>query len=512
MSDSESNSGRDGLAGVDAGRLFVGSCFALISTSVTFAVIGAIMGPLKEQFILTNEQVGYIGGAALWGFTISIFVFGPLCDAVGMRQLLRLAFVCHMAGPIVMIFATGFWSLFGGALIIAMGNGLVEAACNPLVATVYPDKKTEKLNQFHVWFPGGIVIGGLLSFAFDKTGIGWWQLKLGMIILPTLVYGFLFFGQKFPLTERVQSGVSFGGMCKETFLRPLFLLLLACMMITASLELGPNRWLPAVYEAGGLPGILVLVWISGLMAVLRQYAGPVVHRLSPTGILVASSALAGIGLWLLSLATGFALTFAAATVFAVGVCYFWPTMLGVTSERVPKGGALALALLGGMGNVAVGLIAAPQMGRVADWYAHQELEPRTAQVCLQEVVDTFPALVAHAKGKTGQDVEHVRDLARGVLDTSEQAGGSLPLVDTENALRAAMAYAREPETDDSQEVQLALAAAAKAGELMGPADNYGGRMSFRWLSPFSLIILAVFAVIYLNDKAKGGYKAERLAA
>ena len=197
---------------IHAKRLFLCSCIALISTSVAFAVIGDIMGTLKTTFVLTNAQVGQIGGAALWGFTLSIIVLGPLCDALGMRTLLRFAWICHLAGPLLMIAATGFWTLFAGALILALGNGTVEAACNPLVATVYPDRKTQMLNRFHVWFPGGIVIGGLLCFAFSQSGLGSYKLRLALILVPTLIYGVLFLGQTFPVTERVQSGVSFGGL------------------------------------------------------------------------------------------------------------------------------------------------------------------------------------------------------------------------------------------------------------------------------------------------------------
>ena len=149
-------------------RLFLGSCFGLIATSVCFAVVGAIMGPLKEQFALSNEQVGYIGGAAIWGFTISIFVLGPLCDVLGMRNLLRFALLCHVAGALTMILASGYWMLFSGASILSLGNGTIEAACNPPVATLYPDQKTRKLNQFHVWFLGGIVIGGVAALLLSR--------------------------------------------------------------------------------------------------------------------------------------------------------------------------------------------------------------------------------------------------------------------------------------------------------------------------------------------------------
>ncbi len=391
------------LGNINVGRLFLGSNFSLIATSVTFAIIGAIMGPLKEIFILTNAEIGWIGGAALWGFSITIFIFGPLCDVLGMKFLFRLAFIGHFAGVLIMIFADGFTMLFVGALVLAMGNGLVEAAANPLVATLYPDKKTEMLNKFHVWFPGGIVIGGLISFGLDSIGITSYQIKLLVILVPTVIYGYLFFGQIFPATERHQSGVSGTDMIKATLLRPLFWILVLAMAMTASIELGPNRWIPAVLEAAGIHGILVLVWINLLMAVLRFKAGPVVHKLSPTGILVSSAIISGIGLYWLSYTETLTMAIMAGTVFAVGVSYFWPTMLGVTSERIPKGGALALALVGGVGTIIVGLVTSPMMGSVSDNYLHEKLSVKETTIVLQEIVDTYPELRDQKGEKTADD-------------------------------------------------------------------------------------------------------------
>ncbi|SVC77425.1 uncharacterized protein METZ01_LOCUS330279, partial [marine metagenome] len=242
-------------------RLFVASCVSLVATSVTFAVIGAIMLTLKREFTLSNLEIGWIGGAGLWGFAVSQLLFAPFCDTLGMRRLLRLAFLCHLAGAIILVFSGGFWPLFFGALTLALGNGLVEAACNPLVATLYPDNKTVKLNQFHMWFPGGIVIGSVLAYALDQIGLDAWQLKVCLIILPTLTYGWLIRRETFPSTEGVQAGVSMREMFRVTLTTPLMLLMLFCMVITASTELGPNRWVPPILEAGGIPGILVLAWI-----------------------------------------------------------------------------------------------------------------------------------------------------------------------------------------------------------------------------------------------------------
>ncbi|MBL1218404.1 MAG: MFS transporter [Planctomycetes bacterium] len=485
-------------------RLFIGSCFSLISTSVAFAVIGDVMGPLKDQFVLSNEQIGYVGGAALWGFTISIFVLGPLVDALGMRNLMRFAMICHVAGPLIMIFSRGeaaFYMLFGGALVLAMGNGTVEAVCNPLVATLYPDQKTRKLNQFHVWFPGGIVIGSLLCYGMGQVSelmsnpaINDWRIKLGLIIVPTVVYAFLFAGQKFPATERVQSGVSFEQMIKAA-VRPLFIVLLLCMCITASLELGPNRWVIAVLGAGGIAGALVLAYINFIMAVLRFFAGPVVHRLSPTGILVTSAILAGIGLCWLSFSQTTAMAFASATVFAVGVCYFWPTMLGVVSERVPRSGALGLALTGGIGMLAVGLVTSPQMGHVADKYLLEKLDSTATNAVLTKVIEVYPQAAADKP-------DIVKEEAQAAV-TAAQTALSDPTIDAQDTTALRSAISNNPGGD-------ADAVVDEVNAILNPADNYGGRISFRFVAPFSILIMIVFGILYVRDRAAGGYAVESI--
>ena len=498
-----------GLVGVKPGRLFLGSCLALISTSVAFGVITSMMGDFKTVFALSNAEAGWIGGAALWGFTISIFIFGPLVDALGMRNLMRFSFLCHLVGPVIMIFAQGFWALFGGALIIALANGTVEAVCNPLVATIYPNRKAEKLNQFHVWFPGGIVIGGLLSFfigkiapeAWQSLAFASWQVKLALILFPTIIYGIVFAGQKFPATERVESGLSFGEMVKETFFRPLFLVLFIAMSITATLELGPGRWMGEVMKeamkfAGSNAGILVLVYGSGLMAVLRFFAGPVIKKLSPTGLLVCSAILSGLGLAALTYASGILAVLLSATGFYVGVCYFWPTMLGVAAERIPKGGSLALALLGGWGMAVVGLIAVPVMGIIADQYGNQKLPVAQTTLCVQEGT----ALLQQIDNPENPKAFAVAMATVDQVNNDIGSQGTLPKGETAKALRAIAKYA--PDSGPG----------TKANELLGPADSYGGILSFRWVASLAIILTVIFGIMYLQDRAKGGYKAEKIVS
>lgn len=493
---------------VHRGQLFVASCFALIATAVCFAVVGDIMGDLKSRFVLSNEQVGYIGGAAIWGFTIAMAAFGSFVDVLGMRNLLFFALLCHLAGALTMMFGANFVTLFSGALILALGNGTVEAVCNPLIATLFPDRKTEKLNQFHVWFPGGIVIGAVGAYLLGQaqlTTLGplvLWQVKLCLIIVPALIYGVLIAGQTFPATERVQAGMTFGQMVAGALGRPLLWILLICMAVTASLELGPGRWIPSVLTAGGISGILVLAYGNGLMAVLRFLAGPVVHKLSPTGILVLSAILSGVGLYWFSFAENTAMAFASATVFYVGVCYFWPTMLGVTAERVPRSGSLGLALMGGMGMLAVGVLTAPQMGAVADKFLLERLNqnPQVTVGVLQQVVAEYPAAAAKEPEQFRKEIDGAVTESSKVLAAFESTK-ALPAT-TADALRNAAK--NHPSGDTVKPI------VTKINETLNPADNFGGRMSFRYVAPFSLLIIVVFGILFLRDRAAGGYKAETL--
>ena len=346
----------------NASRLFTASRVALVVTAMSFALRGAAMGPWATAFSLSKEELGWIAGTAFWGFTVAMVIGGPLCDALGLRRIIGIAFVGHLGAILLTIFAWDFWSLFAGTLLFGIANGSVEAACNPLVATLYPTDKTTKLNHFHVWFPGGIVIGGVLEYLLSGMGLGY-KVQFAIMLAPLAVYGAMFLGQTFPRTERVEQGVSTGAMFASC-LAPLFLLMVLCMLMTAATELGPNQWIPNILSNAGVPGILVLAWINGLMAVGRQFAGTFVHRLSPGGMLVASAVLSAAGLYAISHSTG-GMLFVTATIFALGVCFFWPTMLGYVSENFPKTGALGLAIMGGSGMLSVSFVL-PVMGRFYD--------------------------------------------------------------------------------------------------------------------------------------------------
>lgn len=334
--------------------LFVASCLALLVTSLSFGIRAGILGQLGVQFHLSGQELAVITGTAFWGFPLAVIAGGFIVDAIGMKRLLVGAFFLHLIGIILTVctpyFSSGFWPLFISTLFIGMANGTVEAACNPLVATIYPDNKTTKLNHFHLWFPGGIVVGTLLVFFFNKINLGW-QVQVATMILPTLIYGYLFLRLDFPVTERVAAGVSNKQMYRS-IASPLFIFMLICMLGTAITELFTNQWIEILLKNVTSYGILILALTAGVQVLGRAVAGPIVHRISPAGVLLGSAILSALGLYLMGTVSGNMLILAA-IIFGMGITYFWPTMLGFVSETIPESGALGMNLIGGAGMLAV---------------------------------------------------------------------------------------------------------------------------------------------------------------
>jgi MFS family permease len=335
---------------ISRNQLFWASCLALLVTSLSFGIRAGILNRLGVEFHLNAGELGTIAATAFWGFPLAVIIGGMIVDSIGMKRLLVLAFIFHLAGILLTVFANGFWSLFISTLLIGIANGTVEAACNPLVASLYPENKTTKLNHFHLWFPGGIVIGTLLVFLLDKVGVSW-QVQVGLMLIPTLIYGYLFSKLSFPVTERVAAGVSTGDMYKS-LLNPLFLFMILCMFGTAITELFTGQWIDVLLRNVTDNAILILTVTTGVMVIGRGLAEPVVHKLSPQGVLLISAILSAIGLYMLGHSSGNMLFFGA-LVFGMGVCYFWPTMIGFVAENLPRTGAVGLNLMGGAGMFAV---------------------------------------------------------------------------------------------------------------------------------------------------------------
>lgn len=382
------------MENINKNRLFLASCLALITTAMTFAIrarLETVFGP--EGVGLTLEQIGYAFTPAFFGFTLAMLFGGPLVDFLGIKRITWMAFVTHAIGIVWTILADSMTSLFLATLFVGIGNGMVEAALNPLVASMYADEKTKMLNRFHVWFPGGIVIGSLLGWlVMDVLGLSW-QIMVGTLFIPVVIYGAMFFGQKFPVTERVQMGVSNKKMFSSIG-KPLFLFMVLCMFLTAASELGTTQRIESLLKQSVAVPLLVLAFINGIMALGRLFAGQVVHKLQPAGMLLYSAIFTFIGLWLLTITSG-GMTFVAAAVFAIGVTFFWPTMLSFVAEYLPETGALGLSIMGGAGMFSVSLVL-PIMGNLMDNASATEAL-RTMSVLPAVLIIAFLGLTLYMK-------------------------------------------------------------------------------------------------------------------
>lgn len=358
-------------------RLFVVSSLALAMAGIGASLRANTAGDLQRVFFdpisraHSAEMIANILGLPFLGFALTIAIGSPLLDWIGMGLLLPLSGICFTIGAVTMIFAgrlaegTGTYNVIWiGALVTGVGWGLVETVVNPLIATLYPEEKTGKLNTLHAWWPGGLVIGGLLGVAMSAVGLGW-QAKLAVVALPAIAVFALCIGVRFPPTERAAAGVSMSEMFRE-LLNPLFVVLFLSMFLTAATELAPGQWVDfALSRTVHMPGILLLVYVSALMFVMRHFAGPLAHKLSPVGLLWFSCLLGSLGLVALSVANSPVTGLLAATVWGIGVCYMWPTMLAAASERFPRGGALLMGLMGTAGTLSIRFVL-PLMGRVYD--------------------------------------------------------------------------------------------------------------------------------------------------
>ena len=350
-----------GEQNLPARRLFILSCVALTVTAMTFAIRAGMLtaDALGGEFGLNKTQLGWTASMAFIGFPAATVLGGLIYNSVGPRLIMIVAFFGHLLGLTLTIFAGGFWGLIISTFFVGFANGAVEAACNPMIANMYSDNKTTMLNKFHVWFPGGIVVGSLAALAvrslFGGEGVSTWQIEISVMLVPTLIYGWMVFTTKFPdVREDRRDETDTGKNIAAMFTSPLFYIIAFLMTITATTELGTQQWVGSLLGASGANPLVILAIVTGLMAVGRYFAGPLVHALNPTGVLLFSSVVSAIGIFLLSIATG-GMVYLAAVVFAIGICYFWPTMIGFVSEYLPKTGALGLSVVGGIGMVGLSL-------------------------------------------------------------------------------------------------------------------------------------------------------------
>jgi len=358
--------------------LFLVSALALLTAGLSFSLRLSLIGALQQEHLVAldpsraGELAGRLLGISFLGFGLTLFVASSLLAVIGMGRALILSGICFALGSGLV--ATGDQWLEGAALyrlyglgfgLCGLGWGFMEATVNPLTAAAYPEDKTSRLNAVHAWWPAGIIAGGLGALGLEALGFSW-QARFALTLLPALGVVLVAMTLRFPPTERETAGIPMAEMFREIFRRPMFLVWWACMLLTAAAELAPGQWIDlALSRTVGMRGILLLVYVSLMMFVLRHFAGPIAHRVSPLGMLWGSTVFAGVGLLALSRADSPATGLAAATIWGLGVCFLWPTMLANIADRYPRGGEFVIGLMGVAGALSIAYVL-PALGRVFD--------------------------------------------------------------------------------------------------------------------------------------------------
>ncbi len=371
-------------------RLLWAGFMAILAAGVGFGVRGGILSDWGAQYGFTQTELGEVTGFGLVGFGVVILIGALLADIVGYGKLMVSAFICHFASAVLTLFATAAFAKGGkeaaytclkwGMILFSVGNGLAEAVVNPLVASLFPKNRTHYLNILHAGWPAGLVLGALASFFL--VGKARWEIQWALFLVPVVIYGAMCLGQHFPKSEASEKGVSFGEMLAE-FAAPLLLLLLFIHALVGYVELGTDSWISNITGnilASPQSGLLLFVYTSSLMFVLRFFAGPIVHKISPPGLLFVSAIFGATGLLLLGSAQGAIGCVFAATVYGVGKTFLWPTMLGVVSDRFPKGGAITIGAIGGIGMLSAGFLGGPGIGYKQDFFASSHLKANAPEV------------------------------------------------------------------------------------------------------------------------------------
>lgn len=492
---------------VNSKRLLWASFFSIFAAGVGFAIRGGILGDWAKLYGFTNTELGQITGGGLTGFGVIIILFSFIADRVGYGKLMVVAFICHLLSAVLtltagLFYASGgkdacFQALYWGMFLFAIGNGTCEAVVNPLVATLFPKEKTHYLNILHAGWPGGLILGGLTSALL--AGKIQWEIQMSLFLLPTVLYGVLMLGQKFPVSESIKAGTSFGKVMAE-FAAPVLLFLLFIHAMVGYVELGTDSWIGKItgtIMASPQNGLLLFVYTSSLMFAMRFFAGPIVHRISPLGLLFASGLLGFTGLSLLGRADGVVMCVVAATVYACGKTFLWPTMLGVVSEQFPRGGAVTMGMMGGIGMLSAGLLGGPGIGFKQDYFASQDLQKSPAVYDRYKAEHENSFLMFKTKGLDGAKVGVIED------------GGKAMSEDL-----AKLATSKDANKEGGKELRAlndwwkgtAEKTAAEDKPIVTSAVLFGSKQALVYTAFIPLTMAFCYLLLLLYFKAKGGYK------
>jgi MFS family permease len=547
----------------NAQRLLWAGFFAIFASGVGFSVRAGVLLDWARSYGFTMSELGDITGGGLTGFGVIILLGAAIADKVGYPRLMIFAFIAHVLSAVLQLASDpiyhGFgahgqaavgWSLYVAMFLFAIGNGTCEAVVNPMVAALFPTRKTHYLNILHAGWPGGLIAGGVISYVMNGNSIAGfhipkihWLIQMSMFLVPTFIYGIMMWNQPFPKSEAGAAGVSYRTMLLE-FAAPVLLVLLLIHAMVGYVELGTDSWISKItgsIMADPGKGMLLFIYTSSLMFALRFVAGPIVHRLSPLGLLCIGAILGALGLTLLGNAEGIMFCVLAATVYAAGKTFLWPTMLAVVSERFPRGGSITLGAVGGVGMLSAGLLGGPGIGFQQDYYAASELKKPESQPTYKRYEaagDNSFLGIFSTRGLDGTKVAVLelaavkRDLLKKKQDLQEKnpaddaekkqieekiKGIDDNLAENEKEFDKAFKekdkadeketikdwwerneiYAFPPKDDDKKNADK---------QLIESASLFGGRMALKLTAIVPAMMAVLYLLLILYFRSKGGYK------
>ncbi len=589
---------RQSEPGLNDKILFWASFFTLIAAGIGFSVRGAILKDWGTQFSFTQSELGTITGGGLIGFGLAIIFFSFFADWFGYGKLMLIAFLLHASSAVVTFAATpvfnqfgkegAYWCLYIGMWLFALGNGTCEAVINPLTATLFPRNKTHWLNILHAGWPLGLILGAVIVLGFGQVGQPIrWEYKLGVFLIPVLMYGLMMFNRVFPRSEAASAGISLNVMMKQVGMLgfAVFAALLGIMLkkelpdllgllkisapdwigwagagvvwvifglccgfapghfliaflyvlhaLVGYVELGTDSWITNITAqvlADENKALLAFIWTNAMMFVLRFFAGPIVHKISPIGLLFVSACLGTLGLYLLSqdFTNSIWPWIAAVSVYGIGKTFYWPTMLGVISERFPKGGALALGLCGGIGMMSAGLLGAPGIGYKQDFFAVQKLQATSPATYERYVARDdkgahqtkgFPILSEYMPDKV-PPVAGI-DNAKLAIFKSYKGPDSKDPTSIEADLQILQAAKDKGEKVEEKQEQALLALKkwwdtegkphySEDKEPLDKAQLYGSKTALLYTAAIPAALAVGYLLLLLYFKATGGYKQEHI--
>jgi MFS family permease len=359
------------------GRIFVITLLALFTAGAAVSMRAATAVHMQAEYLdplgklTAGERLATVLGAAFAGFAITLLLVSAVLAKIGFGRALAAAAVLMTAGFAIVAVAgnlglSPYTGLLVGMVVQGLGWGLVETVINPLTSALYPQDRVGRLGILHAWYPAGLVGGALMGLAIDHAALPWRWNMIPLAVLCVLFGAMALRETLPPVSASTDAPVTPGEMIRASLLKPTIFLWVILMMFTASTEFAPGQWLDvALSQIVGMRGILVLAYVSGLMFVMRHFAGPLVKRLGNIGLLITSSVFATAGLFALGGADSPVSVLLAATVWGFGVAYFWPTMLATVAERYPRSGTMVFGLMGSAG-AACTYVVLPYLGAVYD--------------------------------------------------------------------------------------------------------------------------------------------------